>query len=206
VVPQADPKLMAKALRAELRGRYGVDASHAECLEIVARQHGVGNWNILAARLKSDEAAGLPWGAANATIPVLRVFSVEAALQFYVEFLGFHLDFGGPNAGPGTAYYGQVSRAGTTLHLTEVAYDPGPGATVLLWIDGIEQLRASLNERRDRVRVWGPAVWAPELETAPWGARVLTIADPCGNHLRFNEPVEPKERARLPRWSTPATT
>lgn len=52
--------------------------------------------------------------------------------------------------------------------------------------------------RREQVRVWGPAVWAPEIEDAPWGARVLTIADPFGNHLRFNEPDDPALKAGLP--------
>ncbi|MDG4827337.1 glyoxalase superfamily protein [Asanoa sp. WMMD1127] len=196
MVQHSDPKQMAKALRGELRARYDVDAAHSECLEIVARQHGVANWNVLAAR----RPAALPWGAAASTIPVLQIYSVDEALRFYVEFLGFTLDFGGPAGGPGTAYYGQLSRGATTLHVTEVAYEAGPGATVFIWIDGIESLRETLNARREVVPVWGPAVWAPELETAPWGARVLTIADPFGNHLRFNEPTDPAERAALPNW------
>lgn len=116
---------MAKSLRAELRARHQVELTHSQCLELVARQHGLADWNVLAARAAAPSAR-LPWGAANTTIPVLRIFSVDAALQFYVDFLGFSLDFGGPAGGPGTAYYGQVSRAATTLHMTEVQYDPGP--------------------------------------------------------------------------------
>jgi catechol 2,3-dioxygenase-like lactoylglutathione lyase family enzyme len=139
-------------------------------------------------------------GASNPTIPVLRIFSVESAKQFYVDFLGFNLDFGGPAGGEGTPFYGQVSRAATTLHLSEHRYDPGPGSTVLVWLDGIDELRLELNLRREVVRVWGPAVWVPELEDVPWGARVLTIADPFGNHLRFNEPNDAAARAGLPRW------
>jgi hypothetical protein len=84
--------------------------------------------------------------------------------------------------------------------MTEVQDDPGPGATILIWIEGIVGLREELNARREQVRVWGPAVWAPEIEDAPWGARVLTIADPSGNHLRFNEPDDPALKAGLPRW------
>jgi hypothetical protein len=207
VLSAPDPKTMAKSLRAELRERLEVDVTHSQCLEIVARQYGVDNWNILAAKAQANEikqGSGFPWQAVTGTIPVLRIFSVDAALQFYVEFLGFSLDFGGPSAGDGTPYYGQVSRGLTTLHLTEVAYDPGPGATVFIWIDGIDDLRLALNVRREQVRVWGPAVWAPEIEDAPWNARVLTIADPFGNHLRFNEPTEPAARAGLPDWGKPA--
>ena len=194
-----DPKAMAKTLRAELRARHDVDLSHSQCLELVAQQNGRANWNVLSARA-TEPPQGLPWGAGNTTIPVLGIFSVEAALQFYVDFFGFHLDFGGPSGGDGTPYYGQVTRAGTTLHLTEVAYDTGPGATILLWMQGIDDLRAELNARRERVRVWGPAVWAPEIEDAQWGARVLTVGDPFGNHLRFNEPDDPAARRILPQW------
>jgi uncharacterized glyoxalase superfamily protein PhnB len=203
-----DPKNMAKALRGELRSRFDVDAAHSDCLEIVARQHGVDNWNILAAQQRANaEPAGgeaktaTPWGARTATIPVLRIFAVDPALQFYVDFLGFTLDFGGPNGGRGTPYYGQVSYAATTLHLAEAAYSASQGATVFIWIDGIDQLRERLDHRRTEVAVWGPAVWTPEVEKAQWNGRVLTIADPFGNHLRFSEPDDPKERAGLPRWA-----
>jgi len=202
------PKNMAKALRGELRSRFDVDATHSDCLEIVARQHGVDNWNILAAQQRaSTEPTGgeakpaFPWGARTATIPVLRIFAIDPALQFYVDFLGFTLDFGGPNGGPGTAYYGQVSYGATTLHLAEAAYSASQGATVFVWIDGIEQLRERLNDRRTEVPVWGPAVWTPEIEKAQWNGRVLTVADPFGNHLRFSEPDDSKERAGLPRWA-----
>ena len=41
----------------------------------------------------------------------------------------------------------------------------------------------------------------PQLEAAPWGARTLTIPDPFGNTLRFNEPDDPAERAGLPVWA-----
>ncbi|MDG4787368.1 glyoxalase superfamily protein [Micromonospora sp. WMMD1102] len=200
---------MARALRGELRGRFDLAVTHSECLEIVARQHGVDNWNILAARRSAviapgaagEPRAAYPWGARNSTIPVLRIFAVDPALQFYVDFLGFTVDFGGPNAGPGTPYYGQVSRLGTTLHLAETAYDAGQGCTVFCWIDGVVELRERLNQRRTEVPVWGPAVWTPQVERAQWDGRVLTVADPFGNHLRFGEPADPAARAGLPRWA-----
>lgn len=51
-----DAKLMAKALRQGLAERH-IELSHADCLELVARQFGLGNWNMLAARIA---AATLP--------------------------------------------------------------------------------------------------------------------------------------------------
>lgn len=45
-----DAKAMASTLRQTLRSRQ-IDLSHGECLEIVARQFGLKNWNVLADRL-----------------------------------------------------------------------------------------------------------------------------------------------------------
>lgn len=48
-----DAKLMAKLLRQALAER-GIDVSHAECLEFVARQFGLANWNILSAKIEAN--------------------------------------------------------------------------------------------------------------------------------------------------------
>jgi hypothetical protein len=59
-----------------------------------------------------------------------------------------------------------------------------------------------LSKRREEMgsRVWGPAVWVPDIEEVPWDARVLTIPDPFGNHLRFSEPKDRAAQRTLPRW------
>jgi uncharacterized glyoxalase superfamily protein PhnB len=205
-----DAKAMAKTLRAEVP-----QLSHSQTLEIVAKQFGFDNWNILAAKIEDAQLSRIvpavyvegadvtdPRRATTSTIPILRIFSQAKAIEFYVEFLGFTLDFGGPAGGPGTPFYGQIIRADTTLQLTEVPYDPGHGATVGINLNGIEALHQELTERYGEMgaRVWGPAVWVPDIEDVPWGHRVLTISDPFGNHLRFSEPKDPAARAALPRW------
>ncbi len=53
-----DAKTMARTLRSSLADR-GVPLSHSDCLELVARQFGLPNWNVLAAMI---EAAGQPGG------------------------------------------------------------------------------------------------------------------------------------------------
>ncbi len=50
-----DAKAMAKVLRQSLVAR-GVTITHAECLEMVARQFGLANWNVLAARIEAVNA------------------------------------------------------------------------------------------------------------------------------------------------------
>jgi hypothetical protein len=56
-----DSKAMAKALRAALAERQ-IDISHSNSLELVARQFGFDNWNILAARIEAATPLGMPRG------------------------------------------------------------------------------------------------------------------------------------------------
>jgi hypothetical protein len=55
------------------------------------------------------------------TIPILRIFSVEKAKEFYVGFLGFTVDWE-HHFEENTPAYLQVSRAGLTLHLSELLH------------------------------------------------------------------------------------
>jgi catechol 2,3-dioxygenase-like lactoylglutathione lyase family enzyme len=137
--------------------------------------------------------------APTTTIPVLRIFSEEAARGFYLDFLGFTLDFGGPAQGGGSPFYGQISKPGTALHLAEHRYESGTGSTVGIWITGLDDYRDELIRKDDGV--FGPSLGVPPVEEAFWGARVLTIPDPFGNHLRINEPTHPTDLDHLPRWS-----
>ena len=54
-----DAKTMAKALRSALADRR-IDVTHSDSLELVARQFGFDNWNILAARIEAARQATLP--------------------------------------------------------------------------------------------------------------------------------------------------
>lgn len=59
-----DAKLMAKTLRKAMAERH-VELSHADCLEVVARQFGLADWNTLAARIAAatgDGELALPEG------------------------------------------------------------------------------------------------------------------------------------------------
>ncbi len=50
-------KVMAKALRQALAERK-IEISHSECLELVARQFGLPDWNVLAARIQAMQPGG----------------------------------------------------------------------------------------------------------------------------------------------------
>jgi len=49
-----DPKTAAKRLRTAL-GEKNLDLSHGECLDLVARQLGLRDWNVLSARLEQEQ-------------------------------------------------------------------------------------------------------------------------------------------------------
>jgi hypothetical protein len=87
-----DAKAMAKALRASLQTR-GLEMSHSECLEVVARQFGAASWNVLAAFIANQPTRVMRHPGFREVIPILRIFSIEKALEFYQGFLGFQLDW-----------------------------------------------------------------------------------------------------------------
>jgi uncharacterized glyoxalase superfamily protein PhnB len=199
-----ESKAMAKALRAEMSARHGIELTHSECLEVVARQFGFDNWNILAARIETEGRSrivprflldgldiGDPRRATSTTIPVLRIPDEKRALAYYCDFLGFALDFGGPVGGPaGGPFFGQIIRAETTLRLSEDR-DVAAGI-VSVHLGDVDAVREELAGRRDDV---------PEVEEMFWGFRILYLADPFGNRLELCEPMDADQRAAMPRWT-----
>ncbi len=112
--PVPDPKTMAKTLRASLLRRQ-IDIPHGVALEIVAAQHGLESWNVLAAMTRDAAPENdVRFGEA---CPVMRIFDEAKAKEFYIGFLGFGLDWE-HRFGDNFPLYAQVSRAGLTLHLS----------------------------------------------------------------------------------------
>lgn len=113
-------------------------------------------------------------------IPILRIFSIEKAMAFYVDFLGFKVDWE-HRFEDNLPLYAQISRSGLRLHLSEHYGDACPGATVFIWMRGIAGYHAELTAKNN-------AFCRPGLEDAPWDAKVMQVTDPFGNRLRFSEP------------------
>lgn len=174
-----DAKLMAKSLRDTMTARQ-VPLSHSEALEIVARQFGYDGWNVLAAKIgeavpeASAEAVRLQMG-----IPVLRIFDEAKAKEFYLDFLGFTMDWD-HRFGPNMPLYMQVSRSGLQLHLSEHHGDASPGSTVFVWMEGVDAYRAELMAKRY-------AYSKPGIQEEGPGGRTLEVPDPFGNRIRFCE-------------------
>ena len=78
------------------------------------------------------------------TVPILRIFSVEKAKEFYCIFLGFKVDWE-HTFEPGMPVYMQVSRGDLRLHLSEHHGDEFYGARAMHVIDPFGN-RISFNE------------------------------------------------------------
>jgi catechol 2,3-dioxygenase-like lactoylglutathione lyase family enzyme len=119
-------------------------------------------------------------------IPILRIFDLAKAREFYLEFLGFRLDWEHRFA-PDLPVYMQVSRGALVLHLSEHHGDASPGAGVLVRTHGLDELHRELTARDYRHM-------RPGIEPTPWGARLMEVVDPFGNRLRFHEDRAPAGR------------
>ena len=140
-----DAKAMAKSLREGLDQKQ-IDLSHSDCLELIAQQFSVDSWNVLAAKIAAEGgvAPTAPSGVRlEDAIPILRIFSVEKAKEFYLDFLGFKTDWE-HRFGDNFPLYTQVSRSGLRLHLSEHHGDASPGSTVFVWMRGIADFHREL--------------------------------------------------------------
>jgi len=88
------------------------------------------------------------------TVPILRIFSVEKAKEFYRGFLGFSVDWE-HTFEPGMPVYMQVSRAGLQLHLSEHHGDGSPGVHIHVEMTGVPcpPGRSSVPRARARARL-----------------------------------------------------
>lgn len=116
---------------------------------------------------------------ARRTVPVLRIFSVEKAREFYCGFLGFKVDWE-RRLKDGAPLYMQVSRGGLALHLSEHHGDGSPGAVIFVDVTGLEDFHREINSR-------GYQYLRPGMTDAPWNARLMQVTDPFGNRIRFSE-------------------
>ncbi|MBB3388893.1 putative glyoxalase superfamily protein PhnB [Rhizobium sp. BK275] len=169
-----DAKLMAKTLRQALADR-DISLTHSETLEIVARQFGFDQWNILSGKLDDAEGVRSPIGI-EPPVPIFRIFSVEKAMEFYCGFLGFTLDWE-HRFGENFPLYCQVSRENMQLHLSEHSGDASPGARAFVRVKDIRAYQAELAARNYRYM-------KPSIEEAPWGLE-MGVIDPFNNRITF---------------------
>lgn len=114
------------------------------------------------------------------TTPVFRIFDLARAREFYLDYLGFTVDWE-HRFRPELPLYMQVSRGQCTIHLTEHHGDACPGAAVRIQTTELDALFAELSAKSYRYA-------RPAIEAKPWGSRDLVQIDPFGNRLTFTQP------------------
>jgi catechol 2,3-dioxygenase-like lactoylglutathione lyase family enzyme len=122
--------------------------------------------------------------AFTTTIPILRILDETKAKEFYVDFLGFKVDWEHRAEGP---LYMQVSLGECLLQLSEHSGDACPGAAVKIFTDAIEEYVEELVAKE-----YPPGVAEQDLGVAeqPWGSLDMLLIDPIGNRLIFtNGPI-----------------
>jgi len=112
-------------------------------------------------------------------IPILRSFDEVKAKEFYVDFLGFNIDW--PHRfEDNTPLYMQLSNDGCIIHLSEHHGDSSPGASLRITTNNLDFYQRELIGKQYKNA-------KPGIQDMPWGTRDMAISDPFGNKLIFNE-------------------
>ena len=126
----------------------------------------------------------------GATIPILRIFDIAKAHEFYLDFLGFAVQWE-HRFDDHAPLYMAVARDGCVLHLSEHHGDATPGSAVRIRVADIAALHRELIAKAYRFA-------RPGLCETPWQTREISVTDPFGNRLHFFEEMPDYERRPQP--------
>lgn len=109
--------------------------------------------------------------------PILRIYDIPKALEFYIDYLGFNLDWE-HRFDAGMPAYFQVSKGDCVLHLSEHHGDGTPGTKIRVECTDIKSFHAQIKAKNY-------PFLNPGLNKFPWTKQEICLADPFGNHLIF---------------------
>jgi catechol 2,3-dioxygenase-like lactoylglutathione lyase family enzyme len=115
------------------------------------------------------------------SIPILRMFDIAKAREFYLDYLGFKVDFEHRFNDNAPLFMG-ISRDELPIFLSEHHGDGTPGTHVRIDMDGVDAYHAELKAKNYRYV-------NPGVQTQEWGTREMCVVDPAGNQLIFSEQV-----------------
>lgn len=115
-------------------------------------------------------------------IPVLRIFDYSKAIEFYVDWLGFKIDWE-HTFEENTPVYMQISLGEIVFHLSEHHGDSAPGANIYIACKGVKEFQKELIDKKYKYN-------RPGLEKTFYGTWCLTVNDPFYNKISFNETLE----------------
>lgn len=114
-------------------------------------------------------------------VPIMRMFDVAKAREFYLDYLGFSVEFEHRFHANAPLFMG-IARGGLRLFLSEHHGDGSPGIHITVDMTGVRELHAELAAKRYKYM-------NPGIQEQEWGTREFTVYDPVGNHITFREPI-----------------
>lgn len=169
ITPRA-AKAAAATLRSDLAAR-GVTITHSAALELVAHQMGYADWNTASAvSVSRPRQFGVP-------VPVLRVQRTDDAREFYLDYLGFSVEWE-HRFEPGLPLYTRIVRDSARLDLSEHHGDGTAGTAVWIPVADVKALHDELSAKK-----YGRARASIDRD-AP-GGPTIEVVDPFGNVLRL---------------------
>ncbi len=110
-------------------------------------------------------------------IPTFRITDYEKSKSFYVDGLGFSIDWE-HRFEPDFPVYMQITRDGLSLSLSEHTGDCQAGGLVNLYVESVDEWYKDLQSR-------GVSVKERPNESLQKGLRNMTVVDPDGNKIRI---------------------
>ncbi len=115
------------------------------------------------------------------TTPILRIFDEAKAKKFYIDFLGFKVDWE-HRFEKTLPLYLQISKDDCILHLSEHHSDCSPGAALRIEASELTKFQQQLLAKQYKYA-------RPNIVETPWGSQDMSINDPFGNRLTFTDAI-----------------
>ena len=110
-------------------------------------------------------------------VPEIPVSNVDNAAEYYVNVLGFSLDWGNDAGG-----IGGISQGDCRMFLTNAPFRAAPVTSpVIVWLNLTS--KQEVDELFERWKDTGAKI-VEAVEDKPWNLREFRVADPDGNQLR----------------------
>ena len=114
------------------------------------------------------------------TTPILGIFDEAKAKEFYVDFLGFKVDWE-HRFEENLPLYMQISKDGCVIHLSEHHGDCSPGGAIRIETNELEAFQRQLLAKQYKYA-------RPGIQEMPWG-KDMSVSDPFGNRLTFTNAI-----------------
>ena len=113
----------------------------------------------------------------QAPIPILRMFDVAKAREFYCDYLSFEVVFE-HRFEPTAPLYMGLARGRCRIDLSEHYGDACPGSAIRINVSDVDALCRELTAKHY-------AYYRVSIIDQSWGAREMRVLDPFGNRLVF---------------------